>query len=647
MAMALASAWSGSPVETEEPWTTMKRNAHHSTYPSEGLQVAWDTDSLHTTAYTHFTNVTEPAYQSQYCLPPVPYSYDHDTEPRSAARQFMLPATPMTDHGEWVPYYDASGESDAMYGVMEEDLFAYAPVPYPPADLAGSSSSSFSSKRPVTADASVPTYGQYQDTAMFDSHPMAMSPAPYEPAQHQVRRVVSHGHVNAAPAPVAANDMGLGLGIVMPQSTYWQDELSSRRFQQENPHHRPFSHATSSSSSSRSSTFVLPRQGSSTSSMSVTPPPTVMLPKNVHPVVRMNSVPKVSRALTFGESMPPRSHSMAPPPREPISVRRHQRQAQTNVLKTFTLPASPVSNSSSPVPPRASAFSGEKFARRRSSGHGSVSVSAPATPTISLPTGRQSYFMDVDPRAEQPLPTQMRIPQTPTDSAPMPPLREETPSDSCSSSMSVDYSRVSTPSRRHSEGDSSAPATLFKAPLKFVFEPLTFDLKSPRTLRASACASEDDAIEVLSDQADKNDASKGSVRKKADSDDDDEEFAPSTKKLRKQLTKRQSQTKTSSSSSSSSKLPPPPALTDSPTAGPVEVEAPTVEADDTRSWSCSFEGCTKKFKRLEHLVRHGRSHTQEKPFSCDVCSRAFTRNDNMMAHRKTHASDRIKRPVTP
>ena len=35
--------------------------------------------------------------------------------------------------------------------------------------------------------------------------------------------------------------------------------------------------------------------------------------------------------------------------------------------------------------------------------------------------------------------------------------------------------------------------------------------------------------------------------------------------------------------------------------------------------------CGQVFSKAEHLSRHIRSHTKERPFGCDVCNKAYSR----------------------
>ncbi|KAG2178825.1 hypothetical protein INT43_001671 [Umbelopsis isabellina] len=58
-----------------------------------------------------------------------------------------------------------------------------------------------------------------------------------------------------------------------------------------------------------------------------------------------------------------------------------------------------------------------------------------------------------------------------------------------------------------------------------------------------------------------------------------------------------------------------------------------------------YGNCNMVFTRSEHLARHARKHTGEKPFQCVVpgCGRMFSRFDNMMQHTQTHNNGKSTR----
>ncbi|KAJ9629222.1 hypothetical protein H2204_008862 [Knufia peltigerae] len=64
-----------------------------------------------------------------------------------------------------------------------------------------------------------------------------------------------------------------------------------------------------------------------------------------------------------------------------------------------------------------------------------------------------------------------------------------------------------------------------------------------------------------------------------------------------------------------------------------------------KSHSCPIPSCGRLFKRLEHLKRHVRTHTQERPYVCPYCNKAFSRSDNLAQHRRTHESQQDGQPV--
>ncbi|EXJ80418.1 transcription factor STE12 [Capronia coronata CBS 617.96] len=64
-----------------------------------------------------------------------------------------------------------------------------------------------------------------------------------------------------------------------------------------------------------------------------------------------------------------------------------------------------------------------------------------------------------------------------------------------------------------------------------------------------------------------------------------------------------------------------------------------------KSHSCPIPSCGRLFKRLEHLKRHVRTHTQERPYVCPYCNKAFSRSDNLAQHRRTHESQQDGQPA--
>ncbi|KAF9320491.1 hypothetical protein BG003_005877 [Podila horticola] len=73
--------------------------------------------------------------------------------------------------------------------------------------------------------------------------------------------------------------------------------------------------------------------------------------------------------------------------------------------------------------------------------------------------------------------------------------------------------------------------------------------------------------------------------------------------------------------------------------GPSSSSTSTSNKAKGKLFQCTgFGDCRMVFTRSEHLARHARKHTGEKPFKCVVegCSRMFSRFDNMVQHTQTH-----------
>jgi hypothetical protein len=59
--------------------------------------------------------------------------------------------------------------------------------------------------------------------------------------------------------------------------------------------------------------------------------------------------------------------------------------------------------------------------------------------------------------------------------------------------------------------------------------------------------------------------------------------------------------------------------------------------DETHTvYPCLYPGCSKTFMRLYNLKSHSRTHTDDRPFKCNVCAQAFSRNHDLKRHVKIH-----------
>ncbi|KAI8992820.1 hypothetical protein BD414DRAFT_535396 [Trametes punicea] len=61
-----------------------------------------------------------------------------------------------------------------------------------------------------------------------------------------------------------------------------------------------------------------------------------------------------------------------------------------------------------------------------------------------------------------------------------------------------------------------------------------------------------------------------------------------------------------------------------------------VDVPRTKAFVCPLFSCGRMFKRMEHLRRHLRTHTLERPFECEQCKKRFSRSDNLAQHVRTH-----------
>lgn len=67
---------------------------------------------------------------------------------------------------------------------------------------------------------------------------------------------------------------------------------------------------------------------------------------------------------------------------------------------------------------------------------------------------------------------------------------------------------------------------------------------------------------------------------------------------------------------------------------PIKIKDDIIENDPKKKHACPL--CLARFQRPEHVKRHMKSHSLEKPFECDQpnCNKRFNRKDNLKAHLK-------------
>ncbi|GFF44964.1 uncharacterized MFS-type transporter C1271.10c [Aspergillus udagawae] len=81
-----------------------------------------------------------------------------------------------------------------------------------------------------------------------------------------------------------------------------------------------------------------------------------------------------------------------------------------------------------------------------------------------------------------------------------------------------------------------------------------------------------------------------------------------------------------------------------PPQNPLVITEPMASTPLSRRRQRLCPWCSRSFTKDEHLARHVRTHTREKPFSCSLCQKTFSRNDSLLRHARRHQPDAIRPP---
>ncbi|KAK2464203.1 hypothetical protein APHAL10511_003660 [Amanita phalloides] len=62
-------------------------------------------------------------------------------------------------------------------------------------------------------------------------------------------------------------------------------------------------------------------------------------------------------------------------------------------------------------------------------------------------------------------------------------------------------------------------------------------------------------------------------------------------------------------------------------------------------YKCTFAGCDKAYAKPSRLTEHERTHTGERPFTCNTCNKSYLRETHLQAHMRSHLPQSA-RPLT-